>query len=69
MKRQKGSAEDIGAIFVLLYILVALALLVGWAINVFKVVSDFGGPLTVKLVLRIVGIFAVPLGGILGYIS
>lgn len=68
MKRQKGSIGDVGVALALLYIVLAIAGIIGWVLNIAKLVGDFGGPLTAKLVLRIVGIFAAPLGAILGYL-
>lgn len=51
------------------YILLVLAAVVGWVMNIVAVVHAAGGPLTAKLIIRIVGIFAAPLGAIMGYIS
>jgi hypothetical protein len=41
----------------------------GWILNIVKLVELFGGPVTGKLVLRAVGIFAFPLGAVLGFVS
>lgn len=40
----------------------------GWIANVVKFVTMLGGDVTAMFVARIVGIFAVPLGIILGYL-
>lgn len=50
----------------LFYIVAILAGFVGWVINIIDIVNSVSGPLTTLLVLRIVGIFAFPLGAILG---
>lgn len=53
----------------LAYFVAICALLFGWVLNLIEIVHAFNAntELSVKLVLRIVGVFAVPLGGVLGY--
>lgn len=51
----------------IIYILILLALGIGWIMNIAAIVhSDFGS-VTPLLVLRFIGVFVVPLGTILGY--
>jgi hypothetical protein len=60
-----GAKWTIGGLVVWLVIVVALG--IGWIENIIKIAhSDFGS-LSGVLVLRIVGIFVVPLGSIMGY--
>jgi hypothetical protein len=40
---------------------------IGWVLNIFAILRVMNDPLTTLLVLRIVGIFAAPLGAILGF--
>jgi hypothetical protein len=40
-----------------------------WIANIVKLVSMLGGDITLLAVLRIIGIFAPPLGCVLGFVS
>jgi hypothetical protein len=61
--------KGIGVSLFLLYFALIIGGFVGWALNLIALVNAISGPLTTLVVLRIVGIFAFPLGAILGYIS
>lgn len=50
------------------YILFAIALFVGWVLNIVAIVGLMGGDITAELVVRIVGVLAFPIGGIVGYL-
>jgi hypothetical protein len=52
-----------------LYFAIGIALFVGWVLNIVHVVHAIGGPFTTKLGVELVGIFAFPLGAILGYVA
>jgi len=47
--------------------ILALLFCVGWLINIYKLVGLIGGDITTWFIARLVGIFVLPLGGILGY--
>jgi hypothetical protein len=51
----------------LFIIAITLAGIVGWVANLVKLVGGVDDPITTLFVLRVVGIFAPPLGAILGY--
>lgn len=40
----------------------------GWVANIVKIVESIDGGITAMFVIRIVGIFAAPLGAVLGFI-
>lgn len=42
---------------------------IGYVLNIVHLIASIGDPLSTKLVLRIVGIFAAPVGAIMGYVS
>lgn len=44
-----------------------LALLIGWIINIVKLISMVGGEVSAMFIARCVGVFAAPLGGVLGF--
>lgn len=52
----------------LVFVLLALAFIGGWIANVFKLVGLVGGDISAMLICRIVGVFAVPFGSILGFL-
>lgn len=53
--------------FALLWIAGAIALAIGWVLNVIAIFHMLEGPITALFIARIVGVFAAPLGGVLGY--
>ncbi len=56
-------------IFGLGWLLLVSVAAIGWVMNIIAIVHAATGPLTTMLVLRIVGLFAFPLGAVLGYVS
>jgi prepilin-type N-terminal cleavage/methylation domain-containing protein len=72
MNRMKDKISQAG--FTLMELIFALALLVvapacifGWVNNIIKLAHSSFQPITGLAVLRVVGIFVVPLGCVLGY--
>lgn len=53
---------------ILLVISLIILSMGGWVANVVKFVGMLGGDVTAMFIARIVGIFAVPLGIVLGYL-
>lgn len=53
----------------LVYFCVFITLGFGWAMNVMTIWHTSDLPLTAKFILRVVGIFVFPIGGILGFIQ
>lgn len=51
----------------LAFIALWVAGIVGWVLNIMAIAHSLSGPMTTMLVARIVGIFAFPLGAVLGY--
>lgn len=55
----------------LVYIIIIMALTVGWVMNIVSLIGMLGTPVAaipvVELILRLVGLVVTPLGGILGY--
>lgn len=68
MNKMRGfvAAELIVA---LVWITVVVGGIIGWVLNIIKLVGMVDGEITTMFVLRIVGIFAAPLGAVLGYIG
>lgn len=54
---------------VVLFILLWGVGLVGWIVNIFKLVGCDFSDLGAEVILRIVGIFVAPLGSILGFVG
>lgn len=59
----------LGVIFYALYIVVIMLAVYGYFANIFKLIGGAmgGSELGLMMILRIIGIFAVPLGAILGF--
>ena len=64
-KRKSDTGTWLVIAIFLVFLLVLLAI-VGWVLNVVALIVVWGDPLTALAVLRIVGIFVVPLGCVLG---
>lgn len=64
-----GTRASLGAVGIVAWLLVILALVVGYVHNIIDVVhlALSNSPVTVLMLMRVVGIFAMPLGGILGW--
>lgn len=43
--------------------------LVGWVLNIIDIIGTLGGDITALLVCRLVGVFAFPLGAVLGLVT
>ena len=52
----------------LTFILLWIALFVGWIMNLMALIQSIGGVLDTIFIARIVGIFIPPLGGIFGFV-
>lgn len=63
MRKQLGAT-----IIEVVIVILACAAIVGWIWNIVQLVSAISDPITTMIVLRIVGVFVVPLGVILGYL-
>lgn len=62
--------KALGIFGVIAYIALWVALVVGWIFNIFDLVKAAIGPgahLTLLIALRVLGIFVLPLGGVLGW--
>jgi hypothetical protein len=64
MNKNKQLGFTAFEIFVAILVLVSLC---GYIANIVKLVMAVGGEVTAMFVLRVVGIFAAPLGAILGF--
>lgn len=65
MKYQRGYAAGVAA---LVWLVIAVASIYGWVMNIVKLVGLLDGPINGWFIARIVGVFAAPLGVVLGYL-
>lgn len=66
----KGLVEVFPAYGVLIVMAVLLAAITGWVLNIIKLVQDVVEPnaeLTLEIFVRALGIFATPIGAVMGY--
>lgn len=47
---------------------VVMAAVVGWIMNLVTIFQTFDAALTGELIIRVAGIFLVPIGAVMGYI-
>lgn len=45
-----------------------IAGVIGWILNIASIVHMLNDPITAMFIARVVGVFAAPLGAVLGYI-
>lgn len=65
----KNKADETGTIIAaLVYLGIAGTLAVGWVFNVMSIWHSIDNPVTAKFILRCIGVFVFPVGGILGYL-
>jgi hypothetical protein len=50
----------------MIYVILLVAIPIGWILNVVKLLHAAGDPLSLLEILRVVGLFAIPFGSILG---
>jgi hypothetical protein len=55
-------------IFYSAFTIVLIAAIIGWFMNIYKLVGMFGGEITTWFIARCVGIFFAPLGAVIGYL-
>lgn len=65
----RESQSGFSTIAAIIGFVVLLAAIGGWVANIVKLIGMLDGSITAMLVVRIVGIFAAPLGAIVGYVS
>lgn len=53
--------------FTVIWAVLAIAAFGGWVANIFKLLDMLGGEVTAMFIARVVGVFAAPLGAILGF--
>ncbi len=65
----KKSADDVIVLGTVIgSFIMSVALAVGWVMNIMTIWHTMDAPLTAKLILRCIGVFVFPVGGILGYL-
>ena len=55
-------------LFEISLLLIAIFGVIGWIMNLVKVISAFSCPITLELVFRIICVFLFPIGAVIGYI-
>ncbi|MDO9131997.1 hypothetical protein [Hydrogenophaga sp.] len=66
MKRKQYGFTAVEGITVV-WLGLALVALGGWIANIFKLVDMLGGDISAMFIARVVGVFAAPLGAVLGF--
>lgn len=68
MAKYSSTGDNFAIGFGLAWLAVLAVGLVGWVLNIAKIVGMLSGDINAMLVARIVGVFAAPLGAVLGFI-
>ena len=62
-----NSWEKLGFVGAGILVLIALAGFAGWVLNIVKLIGLLDGGVSAWMIARAVGVFAAPLGALLGY--
>ncbi len=57
----------VGILYILLWVVI-IAGIIGWVLNIIQLVALLSAPFSLMIILKAVGIFVAPLGGLLGWI-
>ena len=64
-----GKASDAGAVALIAFpIILWLAAIGGWVANIVKIFGTADDPITAFFIIRCIGVFAAPLGAVLGFL-
>ena len=68
MNKQRG-VSTIAGLFTVAMMLALVTIGIGWCMNIYTIITTLIAdmPITGMVILRVIGIFIGPLGGILGY--
>ncbi len=53
----------------LIWITIAITMIVGWFMNIYQITQMYDGGITAKFVFKVIGVFAFPIGALLGLIN
>jgi len=62
--------KNLGAIGIGVWVMVVIAIAIGWIMNIVKLIGFSGGTFAgneIEIILRAVGVFMAPLGGVAGW--
>lgn len=62
----RGNNDVFAIVLVALFVMLWIAAIIGWILNIIAIALSSADTLTTLIVLRIIGIFVVPLGSVLG---
>ena len=60
--------SNTGVVSATAFLLLLLAAAGGWVANIVKIFATAGDPITAWFIIRVVGVFAAPVGAVLGYL-
>jgi hypothetical protein len=61
------SIAALGLMGPVFFVILWIAMVLGWIFNVVKIVGLWGADVNLEVVVRIVGVLFVPLGGVIGW--
>lgn len=69
MRKVHNFFTSLGLVGYVTYFLLCIVLLIGWFLNIGKLVGlRHSDEITVEIIIRIIGVFGGPLGGIMGWL-
>lgn len=61
--------KDMSLTTALLVITIWLTIVVGWCMNIYQITQMYDNGITAKFVFKVIGVFAFPIGALLGFIN
>lgn len=53
----------------LIWITIFIVMAVGWCMNIYQITQMYDNGITAKFVFKVIGVFAFPIGALLGFIN
>jgi len=64
----KNLSENAVLVLSVVYFVVLITLWCGWVMNLINVIHTMSDPVTGIFIARVIGVLALPLGGVLGFL-
>ena len=61
--------KDMSLTTALLILAIWITVIVGWCMNIYQITQMYDGGLTAKFVFKVIGVFAFPIGALLGFVN
>lgn len=61
--------QDMSLTAALIWITIFITMVVGWCMNIYQITQMYDAGITAKFVFKVIGVFAFPIGALLGFVN